>query len=53
MSLVDQIERVLQHMGLEKLLEWNEVTEKDIVEYLVEDGVLELPLVVGDRLHGD
>jgi hypothetical protein len=43
LSSLSKIERVLQTYTLEEILEWNELTEADILEYCVDVGLITLP----------
>jgi len=43
MAIDDYIRRVLQAIGFEGLLAYNKRTEEEIVEFLLEEDVFEMP----------
>jgi hypothetical protein len=45
MSLEDQIARVIQHRGLEWLLEWNDIGQEELVAMLLEYGIINIPYI--------
>lgn len=40
---VSELARILDTYSLEEIFIWNEVTDEDVLEYLLEQGFVELP----------